>query len=61
MPESDPTKEEVDRFILQYIDSVPQLEALLLAWESRPRQWTLNSAVLAFSVARLAVHRWHPG
>jgi transcription initiation factor IIE alpha subunit len=31
--------EEVYRFILNQIDSVPQMEALLLVWESRPKKW----------------------
>jgi predicted transcriptional regulator len=31
---------EVDRFILEHIDSVPHLEALLLLWNSRPKPWT---------------------
>ncbi|HEY1500197.1 MAG TPA: hypothetical protein VGF88_11515 [Acidobacteriaceae bacterium] len=33
---------EVDRFILDEIDSVPHLEALLLLWNSRPRQWSVD-------------------
>jgi predicted ArsR family transcriptional regulator len=33
------SKEVVDRFIANYIDSVPHLEALLLLWHSRPKQW----------------------
>lgn len=36
------SEEEVYRFILNQIDSVPQMEALLLLWESRPRQWSDN-------------------
>ena len=36
--EEQPTK-EVDQFILDEIDSVPHLEALLLLWNSRPKQW----------------------
>jgi hypothetical protein len=39
----DPTQkhdEQVLRFILQEIDSVPELEALLLIWQNRPRLWT---------------------
>ena len=31
---------EIDQFILDEIDSVPQLEALLLLWNSRPVMWT---------------------
>ena len=30
----------IDRFILDFIDSVPHLEALLLLWRSRPKAWT---------------------
>jgi transcription initiation factor IIE alpha subunit len=36
------SEEEVYRFILNQIDSVPQMEALLLIWETRPRQWSEN-------------------
>ncbi len=32
-------EEEIYRFILNQIDSVPQMEALLLVWESRPKKW----------------------
>jgi len=34
------TEDEVYRFILNQIDSVPHMEALLLLWESRPKQWS---------------------
>jgi Mn-dependent DtxR family transcriptional regulator len=34
--------ENVVRFIADYIDSVPQLEALLLLWDTAPRAWTLE-------------------
>lgn len=33
------TEEDVYRFIQNQIDSVPQMEALLLLWDSRPKQW----------------------
>ncbi|MGH9679803.1 MAG: hypothetical protein ACRD4Y_07615, partial [Candidatus Acidiferrales bacterium] len=33
------TKAEIDKFIMERIDSVPHLEALLLLWHSRPTQW----------------------
>jgi DNA-binding MarR family transcriptional regulator len=39
----DPTPAEVDQvlgFVTQEIDSVPELEALLLLWQSRPAEWT---------------------
>ena len=34
-------KNEVDHFILQEIETVPHLEALLLIWNSRPQPWTV--------------------
>ena len=40
MKEQIPHDRAMDRFILDFIDSVPQLEALLLLWGSRPRAWT---------------------
>jgi hypothetical protein len=36
------TKKEIDQFILDEIDSVPHLEALLLLWNTRPKQWSLE-------------------
>jgi hypothetical protein len=38
-------REEIYRFIVEEIDSVPQLEALLLFWKKRPQSW--SSAALA--------------
>ncbi len=35
-------RNEVEQFIYHRIDSVPHLEALLLAWRSRPQHWTLR-------------------
>lgn len=40
MSEKPLTQEQIDRFIVEEIDSVPQLEALLLIWTRRPRIWT---------------------
>ena len=40
----DPTPVEVDqvlRFVEQQIDSVPELEALLLLWQNRPTAWSV--------------------
>lgn len=34
--------ERVDRFILEQIDTVPHLEALLLEWKKRPRAWSVD-------------------
>lgn len=40
-------KTEAERFILEYIDSVPHLEALLLLWRSHPRSWSLSELTKA--------------
>ena len=40
MAESDQEQRRVDEFILEKIDSVAHLEALLLLWNSRPKQWS---------------------
>src|SRR5579884_2815680 len=42
MPERKLDREEVDRFILNEIDTVPHLEALLLLWNSRPKSWSVD-------------------
>jgi hypothetical protein len=34
--------EEVSRFIIERIDTVPHLEALLLLWESSPKSWSVE-------------------
>jgi hypothetical protein len=39
MEEQNPPRPDVDRFILEQIDSVPHLEALLLLWNTRTRRW----------------------
>jgi DNA-binding MarR family transcriptional regulator len=41
---AEPTPAEVDqvlRFVLDEIDSVPELEALLLLWQNRPAAWNV--------------------
>ena len=38
--EGDTRRLQVDRFILEQIDSVPQLEALLLLFNSQPKAWS---------------------
>ncbi|HWE51801.1 MAG TPA: hypothetical protein VG273_18550 [Bryobacteraceae bacterium] len=42
MTERDPNKDDVDRFLNDNIDTVPHLEALLLLWNSRPRDWPVG-------------------
>lgn len=34
---------EVHQFVLDQIESVPHLEALLLLWNSRPQPWTVQN------------------
>lgn len=34
--------DRVDQFILEQIDTVPHLEALLLVWRRRPRLWSVD-------------------
>ena len=40
---NDPQENEVHQFLLEHIDSVPHLEALLLLWNSRPQPWTVEN------------------
>lgn len=47
MPDGLPDREVVDRFILDEIDSVPQLEALLLIWNNRPKEWSCEDMAKA--------------
>lgn len=44
--------ERVDRFILEQIETVPHLEALLLQWRRRPKAW---------SIAEMAAELYVPG
>ncbi len=45
-----PAQREVDEFILQRIDSVPHLEALLLLWTNQSRQWSVDDMAKALYV-----------
>ncbi|HEX8711884.1 MAG TPA: hypothetical protein VF730_08430 [Terracidiphilus sp.] len=51
MSAGDPIHEQVDRFIVEEIDSVPQLEALLLFWNNRPKVWSCESMAKALYVS----------
>lgn len=42
---------EVYQFVLDEVDSVPHLEALLLLWNSRPQPWTLDNIAKRLYVA----------
>lgn len=51
MLKEDPDREEVDRFILEEIESVPHLEALLLLWKGKPDQWSLQEMADALYIS----------
>ncbi len=51
MLEEDPDREEVDRFILGEIESVPHLEALLLMWKRQPDQWSIEQMAEALYIS----------
>lgn len=51
MPEEPPDRNQIDRFILDEIDSVPQLEALLLIWNNRPKEWSCEDMAKALYVS----------
>jgi len=44
-------RREVDRFILDLIDGVPHLEALLLLWNSRPKHWSIDELAHALYIS----------
>ena len=54
--EDTPLAKEVDEFILQEMDTVPHLEALLLLWNSRPKEWTVEEMARALYVAPGTAH-----
>ncbi len=43
----DPVRIDVDQFVLEQIDTVPHLEALLLIWKSRPQPWSVEEMARA--------------
>ena len=47
MTNRDEERALVDRFLLEQIDSVPHLEALLLLWNSRPKAWSVDEMAKA--------------
>jgi predicted DNA-binding transcriptional regulator len=51
MQEDKPTAKDVDRFVQQEIDTVPQLEALLLIWKARPKCWRLDELAAALYIS----------
>lgn len=51
MNEETPYLKKIDEFILEQIDTVPHLEALLLLWNSRPKQWSVEEMASALYVS----------
>src|SRR5438309_1763247 len=56
MTQQTPDRAEVDNFILEQIDTVPHLEALLLLWNTRPKSWSLDEMEKSLYVSREATH-----
>jgi hypothetical protein len=50
MDEKSELRNRVDRFILDQIDTVSHLEALLLLWGSKPRPWSSSEMARALYV-----------
>jgi hypothetical protein len=57
MTDQKPGKVEVDQFILDEIDGVPHLEALLLLRNSQPKEWSLEEMARALYVSLDAARR----
>src|ERR1043166_7058397 len=49
--------DNVVRFIADNIDSVPQLEALLLLWDTAPRAWSLDELAARIYVSPQATQK----
>lgn len=56
MAENDLQRQELDRFILDEIDSVPHLEALLLLWNNRPKHWAVEEMAKALYISNEATN-----
>ena len=41
----------MDQFIIEEIDSVPHLEALLLLWNTRPKRWPIEEIARALYIS----------
>jgi DNA-binding MarR family transcriptional regulator len=50
-----PSGRDIDQFILDEIETVPHLEALLLLWRERPRRWTEEAMAKALYVPQQTV------
>ncbi len=47
----DSSREEVNEFLHDRIDTVPHLEALLLLWNSRPKAWSVEEMATSLYLA----------
>jgi len=45
-----PYAQNVDQFIVEQIDTVPHLEALLLGWSRRPKVWSVEDMAAALYI-----------
>jgi hypothetical protein len=52
MPHGPLSREQIDRFLVDEIDSVPQLEALLLMWNRRPKRWYCSEIAKALYISQ---------
>src|SRR6185437_15837600 len=57
MTEQNPAPEEVNQFILEEIDSVPHLEALLMLWNTRPKPRSVEGMAKALYVSPETAHK----
>lgn len=51
MMEEEQVRKAVDEFIAEQIDTVPHLEALLILWNSRPKEWTVAEMAKALYIS----------
>ncbi|HWG88598.1 MAG TPA: hypothetical protein VN679_12510 [Candidatus Acidoferrales bacterium] len=56
MPEDNQANRQVDQFILDEIDSVPHLEALLLFWKRRPHGWSVEEMAHSLYISFETTH-----
>jgi len=49
--DEDRDRTEVEQFVLDEIDSVPHLEALLLFWNRRPQEWSVEELAKSLYLA----------
>jgi DNA-binding MarR family transcriptional regulator len=52
MTEGNHPNDEVDQFIVEQVDTIPHLEALLLVWNRRPKPWSAIEMAAALYVSK---------